>query len=84
VRIQPAPAAKHTVDIGNNTVSANTGKLGGGGIHVFAHVLDHVTGAIPGVVARISANSIIGNHAQGSLLEADVFRRRRDLRRAAQ
>ena len=67
VNVQPAPGAKHTIDVDANTVTANTGKLGGGGLHLFVYAFDRVAGATPDVVLRASGNSIIGNHAQGAL-----------------
>ena len=63
---QPAPGAKHSIEVVANTVSANIGGLGGGGLHLFAHALDRVTGA-PQLSLTASANAITGNHALGDL-----------------
>jgi uncharacterized repeat protein (TIGR01451 family) len=65
-KARPAPGASHTIHVDANTVSANTGGLGGGGIHLFAFAFDRAAGA-PEVVVSSSGNSINGNHARGSL-----------------
>jgi uncharacterized repeat protein (TIGR01451 family) len=67
VSVRPAPGAQHAAVALANTVTANTGKLGGGGMYLFVHALDQPTGSSPGVSLRASGNSIIGNHAQGDL-----------------
>lgn len=65
--VKPAPGAHHTLDVEKNTFSANTGRLGGGGLHLFAYVLDQTAGAAPNASVHASGNSIIGNHAEGDL-----------------
>lgn len=67
VRTQPSPSGKGAVSVEANTISANIGKRGGGGIHLFMHAFDRVAGALPDVVVRAAGNAISGNRAQGSL-----------------
>lgn len=61
---RPAPTGKHTVNVDTNTVTANTGNFGGGGLHLLLRAVDRTAGASPDVVLRATGNSIIGNHAQ--------------------
>jgi uncharacterized repeat protein (TIGR01451 family) len=73
VWVQPAPGAKHTVDVVANIITSNTGKRGGGGAHLFADASDCIAGATPDVVLRASGNNqFIGNHAQGDLSDPDA------------
>lgn len=67
IRVQPAPGGKHKVDVSANTVTANTGKRGGGGAHLFVQAVDRIAGLAPDLVLRVAANSFIRNHAQGLL-----------------
>src|SRR5260221_5406473 len=71
VQVQPAPGGKHTADVDANTVSANTGRNGGGGLHLVLRAIDRVAGAAPDAILRASSNSIIGNHAQPDALHPD-------------
>ena len=66
VNVRPAPGGTHTVTVNANTVSANTGNRGGGGLHLFARAFDRAVGAPP-VVLTASANSLTGNRALGAL-----------------
>ena len=63
---RPSPGASHSILIDANSVTANTGGHGGGGLHLFASAFDRAAGA-PQVVLSASANSIAGNHARGGL-----------------
>ncbi len=67
IKLQPAPSGTHTVDVAANPITANTGKRGGGGAHLFVHAIDHPVGTSPGVVLRVTSNVVVGNHAQGDL-----------------
>ena len=67
VSILPGPGGKHHGDVSANTVTANTGRHGGGGLALFLQAWDHPAGPSPTVSLRASLNSIIGNHAQGDL-----------------
>jgi uncharacterized repeat protein (TIGR01451 family) len=67
ITMQPAPTGTHAVDVEANAVSANTGKLGGGGAHLIVHAFDQPAAAAPGVSLRVTENVIVGNHAQGTL-----------------
>jgi hypothetical protein len=58
--LQPADGALHTITVAGNSVTANTGDLGGGGMHALALALDLVTGTNTLTLER---NAIIGNHA---------------------
>ena len=71
VNAQPAPGGKHTITVNANTVSANTGTLGGGGLHLSTRAFDRAAGA-PEVVLTASANAITGNHALGELSDPTV------------
>jgi uncharacterized repeat protein (TIGR01451 family) len=71
VRAQPAPGARHSVDVTANTVSANTGNRGGGGVHLYARAADRAVGA-PTVVVTTSENAITGNHALGDLADLAI------------
>ena len=71
VLAQPAPGGKHTITVDANTVTACTGNLGGGGLHLFARAFDRAADA-PEVVLTASANSITGNHALGALSDPAV------------
>lgn len=62
VNLQPGEGAKHTIDVAANTVSANTGKLGGGGLHAFVLADNLSTGTN---ALEIAGNSLIANHALG-------------------
>jgi uncharacterized repeat protein (TIGR01451 family) len=66
INAQPAPGGKHTIHVDANTISANTGSRGGGGLHLFAYAFDGPAGA-PEVVLGASGNSLTGNHALGEL-----------------
>jgi len=64
INVRPAPAAKHTADVAANTVSANTGNYGAGGMHLFLRAVDRTAGPAPDAILRTTANSITGNHAR--------------------
>jgi hypothetical protein len=64
INVRPAPAGKHTVDVAANTVSANTGNFGAGGMHLFLRAVDRTAGPSPDAILRATANSVIGNHAR--------------------
>jgi hypothetical protein len=64
---RPAPSGKHTVDVTANTVSANTAKLGGGGLHLFLLAADRTAGSAPDAILRATKNVINGNHAQADV-----------------
>jgi hypothetical protein len=66
VSAQPAPGAAHTIEVDGNSITANTGGHGGGGLHLFAFAVDRAAGA-PQVVVEASTNTITGNHALGEL-----------------
>ena len=73
VRVKPAPGAKHTVDVVANSVTANTGKRGGGGAHLFVSAFDCIADATPDVVLRAFGNNqFLGNHAQGALSDPNA------------
>jgi len=61
---RPAPSGKHTVDVAANTVSANTAKSGGGGLHLLLIAADRTAGSAPDAIVRATNNVINGNHAQ--------------------
>jgi hypothetical protein len=65
--MQPAPSGKHAVEVDANSLSANTGKRGGGGAHLVVHAIDQPAAPAPGVSLRVTNNVIVGNHAQGEL-----------------
>ena len=66
VNAHPAPGGKHTITVTENTVSANTGSLGGGGLHLSAYAVDRLVGA-PLVALTATGNALTGNHALGEL-----------------
>ncbi len=70
VNVQPQPAAMHAIDVVENTVSANTGQLGGGGLHVFVLAIDQIAALAPNVRLHASGNSLTGNHAEGDLSDS--------------
>ena len=71
VKAQPLPGGTHKITVDGNTVSANTGNLGGGGLHLFARAIDRAAGAPP-VVLTASGNALTGNHALGDLSDPDA------------
>ena len=73
ITLQPAPSGIHTVDVEANTITANTGKRGGGGAHLVVRASDHPAAASPEVVLRVSGNRFIGNHAQGALSDPSAI-----------
>lgn len=68
VNLRPAPGGTHTITVTANTVSANTGNRGGGGLHLFVRAFDRAAGA-PSVVLTASENALTGNHALGDLTD---------------
>jgi hypothetical protein len=67
VQVQPAPSGTHAVDIEANAITANTGKLGGGGAQLFVRAIDQPVAASPGVQLHVTDNVFVGNHAEGEL-----------------
>jgi hypothetical protein len=61
--LQPGIGADHTIKVAGNTVSANSGERGGGGIHGFFLTGDPDNGGIG--ILEITDNAITGNHASG-------------------
>jgi len=72
ITVQPSPGGTHTVTIDTNTISANTGKRGGGGMSLLLHALDLPAGPAPAAAIRVTRNTITGNHAQGALSDANA------------
>lgn len=66
--VVPGPGGNHTGDVIENDVTANTGKLGGGGLALFLRALDLPAAAAPTASLHASGNALVGNHAQGDLL----------------
>ena len=60
--LQPGEGGTHTITVSDNNVTANTGNLGGGGIHAFSVAFDLTAGEHALIIER---NPIIGNHAVG-------------------
>jgi len=71
VNARPATGGTHTITVTANTVSANAGNRGGGGLHLFARAFDRGAGAPP-VVVTASANTLTGNRALGDLSDPTV------------
>jgi len=61
--LQPGIGADHTIKVEGNTVSANTGERGGGGIHGFFLTSDPDNGGVG--TLEIKNNAVTGNHASG-------------------
>jgi hypothetical protein len=69
--VQPLPGASHSIEVTSNSITANTGGHGGGGLHLFVSAVDRAAGD-PQVVLTASANSIAGNHARGDLVDPNA------------
>jgi hypothetical protein len=61
--LQPGIGADHTIKVAGNSVSANSGERGGGGIHGFFLTGDPDNGGTGTV--EITDNAVTGNHASG-------------------
>jgi hypothetical protein len=70
VQVQPAPSGTHAVDVEADTITANTGKLGGGGAQLFVRAKDQPVAASPGVQLHVKDSVFVGNHAEGELSDA--------------
>jgi hypothetical protein len=66
VNLRPVDGASHSIVVLDNSVTANTGDLGGGGVHASALAEDCLTGTNS---LTLTANSIIGNHALGDITD---------------
>lgn len=67
VSVRPGTGGTHAAVVAANTVTANSGKAGAGGLALVLQASDQPAAAAPTASLVASANSLIGNHAQGDL-----------------